>query len=50
MSVIDAGALQRRDDAIVFSDVRHRTDTHAIHPATRDFIVADEYLAITPAA
>src|ERR1700723_1212867 len=50
VGIVDAGALQRRDDAIELSDIRHRTDPHAIHPAARDFIVADEDLAVGAAA
>ena len=50
MSIGDADALQRRDDAIEFGDGGHGPDTHSIHPAAGDFIVAHEYLAVTAAA
>src|SRR5882757_4997677 len=50
MSIMDAGARQRCDDAIVFSDVGYGTDAHSIHSAARDFIVAHEYLAVAAPA
>jgi len=50
MSIIDADAAQRSDDAIELSDAGHGTDADSIHPAARNFIVAYEYLAVAAAA
>src|ERR1700742_569705 len=50
MRIINANALESRDDTIEFGNVRNRTDAHPVHSAARDFIVAYEYFAIAAAA
>jgi hypothetical protein len=48
--VIDAGPLQRGDHAVELGDIGHRPDAHPVHSATRDLIVAHEYLTVAAAA
>src|SRR5580692_11167117 len=50
MRVSDAGTLERGDQAVELCDVAHRSDTHSIHPAARDLIIAHENLAVAAAA
>ena len=50
MNVVDADALESRDDAIEFGHARNGTDAYSVHPAARNFIIAYEYLAIAAAA
>src|ERR1700734_306033 len=50
MRVADAGPLQRRDHAIELRDVGHGSDADAVHPASRDLIVAHKNLAQVAAA
>ena len=50
MRIVDADALESRDDAIEFGNALNRTDAHPIHSAARNFIVAYEYFAIAATA
>src|SRR5258708_7648240 len=50
MRVIDAGPLQRGDDAVELRDVGYGSDAYSVHSAARDLIVAHEDLAVAAAA